>query len=110
MALTESKGQATLKAQYASPKGTNTFVHPLDAPRTSQSAKERSAYFSALRTSVTKLQEEINTFLTQKMEEDKTLLVDRGGKTDDTKDEDNYGEEILDQEEDFTAGLTKGHR
>ncbi len=106
----ESKGRATLKAQYASPRTTSTFVHPLDAPQTSQSAKEKTSYLSALRTSVTKLQEEVNIFLTQKMEEDKTLLIDRGEKTDDKQDEDNYGEEMIDEKEDYTAGLTKVDR
>lgn len=92
-----AKGQTKLKAHYASPDGTKTFVHPLNAPQNPESTKEKTAHLSALRTSVTKLQEEVNVFLTQKMEEDKAMVSDRGGKVDDKQDEDNYGEELVDE-------------
>ena len=45
-----------------------------------------------------KLQEDINSFLTSKMEEDKTLAASAGIKADEKAEEDNYGEERVEEE------------
>ena len=86
----------TLKAEYAAPASSKQFLHALPSCQTT-STKEKSAYLSALRASVTQLQNEVNTFLTEKMEEDKTLAALVGAKVDDRKDEENYGEEVVDE-------------
>lgn len=99
MAPAEPKTVATLKAHYGSPKTTTTFAHPLDAPSVNCATEEKTAYLSALRKSVSKLQEEVNSFLTQEMECYKALPLQDGGKVDDKKEEDNYGEEVLDDED-----------
>lgn len=39
----------------------------------------------------------MNAFLTEKMEEDKKLAALAGAKVDDRKDEENYGEEVVDE-------------
>ena len=62
------------------------------------STKEKTAYLSALRKSVVKLQEDVNGFLTTKMEEDKALAASAGMKVDDKAEEDNYGEERVEEE------------
>lgn len=79
----------TLSATYNSPTTSQTFTHPLP------STKEKTAYLSALRKSVTQLQEDVNTFLTSKMEEDKALA---GEKMDEKAEEENYGEEKVEEE------------
>lgn len=96
---TESMTNPTLEAHYTSPKTTTSFAHPLNAPSINLSTDEKTAYLSTLRKSVSKLQEEVNRFLTQEMDRDKAGLLEGGGKVDDKKEEDNYGEEIVDDEE-----------
>lgn len=44
------------------------------------------------------LQGEVNSFLTMKMEEDKTLAPDAGSQVDEKAEEENYGEENVDEE------------
>ena len=82
----------TLKADYASPSTTKSFTHPLPAA-SNASTEEKTMYLSALRKSVVRLQEEVNGFLTTKMEEDKALAASAGVKIDDKAEEENYGEE-----------------
>jgi Gon7 family len=87
-----------LTAEYSSPGGASkTFKHELptcssDPPTT----EERTAYLTELRSSIGQIQDEINVFLTQKMEEDKAQA---GAATDDAKAEENYGEEEATSEE-----------
>ena len=81
-----------LQADYASPNVTRSFTHPLP-PASNASTEEKTKYLSALRQSVVKLQEEVNGFLTTKMEEDKALAAGAGMKIDDKAEEENYGEE-----------------
>ena len=44
------------------------------------------------------LQDDVNGFLTTKMEEDKALATSAGVKVDDKKEEENYGEEVVEDE------------
>lgn len=81
-----------LKADYASPSCSKTFHHALPTSSTTSTA-EKTQYLSALRKSVVQLQEDVNTFLTSKMEEDKALAFKAGLKVDDKQEEDDYGEE-----------------
>ena len=87
----------TLRADYASPTTTKAFTHPLPAA-SNASTKEKTKYLSALRGSVVKLQEEVNAFLTTKMEEDKALAASAGVKVDDQAEEENYGEEKVEDD------------
>ncbi len=45
-----------------------------------------------------RLQDEVNVFLTARMEEDKALASLAGVKGDDRKEEENYGEEVGDED------------
>ena len=94
----DTKGDTpVLKASYSAPNSSKTFEHLLP-PTDTSSAEGKSEYLSTLRGSVTKLQDQINTFLTGKMEEDKALAATAGQKFDDKKEEERYGEE--EEEED----------
>ena len=86
------KPTTCLQATYRSPTSSETFAHTLPSASVA-STEEKTAYLSALRKSVVKLQEDINGFLTTKMEEDKALSASAGIKVDDKAEEDNYGEE-----------------
>ncbi|MCJ1317666.1 hypothetical protein MMC15_002991 [Xylographa vitiligo] len=88
----------SLKANYTSPSGNQKFEHPLNALPVELSVEEKTAYLSTLRSAVTCLQEEVNTFLTSRMEEDKAIAVQRTGVIDDKKEEENYGEEVVEDE------------
>ena len=87
-----------LQADYASPNVTKSFTHPLPVA-SNASMEEKTNYLSTLRKSVVTLQEEVNGFLTTKMEEDKALAAGAGMKIDDKAEEENYGEEKLEDDD-----------
>jgi len=82
-----------LTASYASPSTSKTFTtDPL--PQSSNNVEQKTAYLSALRSNISTLQGDINTFLTQKMEEDKAAEGNDSKKSAaDEREEDFYGEE-----------------
>jgi hypothetical protein len=92
-----SDGQRSIKAHYASPKGTHTFQLQVNAPcSTNPTTSERTAYLSALRANTKQLQADVNKFLTEKMEEDKAhagAAAGKDSKKQDELEEQNYGEE-----------------
>ncbi|KAL8728470.1 MAG: hypothetical protein Q9166_005368 [cf. Caloplaca sp. 2 TL-2023] len=89
----------TLTATYTSPNTSRTFTHPLPSSSPASLA-EKTQYLSTLRQSMTLLQDRINGFLTEKMEEDKALAAKAGvmDKVDEKKEEDFYGEEGVENE------------
>lgn len=86
-----------LKADYRSLTSTKTFLHALPTSSTTSTAA-KTQYLSALRKSVTQLQEEVNTLLTSKMEEDKALASKAGLKVYDKQEEAKYGEEDVEDD------------
>lgn len=96
---TQSNPQPTsLKATYNAPTATKSFSYTLSSSASVSSTKEKTQYLSSLRTSVGQLQDDINEFLTGKMEEDKALAAGSGKKIDDKAEEENYGEEVAGDE------------
>ncbi|KIX07487.1 uncharacterized protein Z518_02140 [Rhinocladiella mackenziei CBS 650.93] len=97
---------ATLRATYNSPSGPTDFQHVIIAPTPdnvgSIDTQAKMIYLSELRASSKMLQEEINQFLTDKMEEDKRAAGQENTsetskqKTKDELEEENYGEEAED--------------
>ena len=99
----------TLSATYTnsstSPPTIHPFSYPISAPippSGSTSIKDKTAYLCDLRKSAKRLQDEVNIFLTQKMEEDKLQAMkngpdgqekEAGTMTADEVEEENYGEE-----------------
>lgn len=94
---TSSPTSTALKAEYKSPTSFRNISHCLPSC-TSKATKDKCAYLSALRASVVRLQDEVNQFLTEKMEEDKAKASSDGLKEDDRQAEENYGEEIVDED------------
>jgi len=98
---TSASEPTTLTATYLSPTNDSfTHTHPLQTPP-STSAEDRVAYLSSLKTAVAKLQERVNKELTERMEDDKGKdSGSAGGKgvVDEKKEEENYGEEIVEEE------------
>lgn len=96
MAAPDNQGKSPLTASYTSPTGAKEFYYSLPSLPQHISTEQKTRYLSALRSSVANLQEDVNTFLTAKMEEDKTTAPQVAGKVDDKKEEENYGEETDD--------------
>lgn len=88
----EEQQAPSLKAEYTAPNTSKKFEQTLPSSEIT-TTERKTEYLAALRESVGKLQGEINTFLTSKMEEDKALVALAGAKVDDKKEEENYGEE-----------------
>jgi hypothetical protein len=82
-----------LTATYTAPSAENkVFEFPLPACPKSPSTEERTASIAALRANVSTLQDQVNAFLTHKMEDDKNAAA----AINDEKEEENYGEEVVD--------------
>ncbi|CAF9908592.1 MAG: hypothetical protein GOMPHAMPRED_006206 [Gomphillus americanus] len=82
-----------LTADYEGPTGKKHMQHEIGVVPSDISTTERVQYLAVLRSAVVALQEETNTFLTRKMEEDNQTA---SGNVDDKKEEENYGEEVVD--------------
>lgn len=80
---------STLTAAYTSPTNTHSLSAPLPTASSSSSTTERVAFLGNLQSSLKTLQSDINTFLTQKMADDKAS---------DAKEEENYGEEVVEED------------
>ena len=85
-----------MTAAYKSPDHNHEFTAllpqlPLDA--TTQSVQQKTTHLSALRTGTMQIQADINAFLTERMEADKTSQGGVKGKAQDDKEEEMYGEE-----------------
>ncbi|KAI9741188.1 MAG: hypothetical protein M1834_002901 [Cirrosporium novae-zelandiae] len=89
-----SSSQPTLKATYASPTDSKLFTYPLSNTSTPSNIEEKTAYLAELRESVVKLQGDINTLLTQKMEDTKAAGSNKQLQVE-VEEEENYGEEII---------------
>jgi hypothetical protein len=101
--LTQSQqGASGIEAAYSSPTGQESFRHVLPVLEAQHSTEEKTNYLAAIRNKIPLLQEQINQFLTQKMEEDKSkgakpISNRKHGSADESKEEENYGEEVIDE-------------
>ncbi|KAK4634422.1 hypothetical protein CLAFUW4_01245 [Fulvia fulva] len=93
----QTMSPSSLVAHYKSPHATQSFSSelphlPEDGANVEQ---QKTAYLAALRANTTKLQDEVNVYLTQKMDEDKVAESARGKSSKDMeeREENMYGEE-----------------
>lgn len=107
MSAPSEPNQKSLTAAYKSPSGTKQFHYAIDTPTGDNqlNANANSNYLSQLRASTKNLQSDINDFLTQKMDEDKKTASETTvkSKTKEDLDEENYGEEVVDDDNDGTG-------
>ncbi|CAD6448823.1 7b8ea994-7fbd-4e87-9ee2-35db97a2cd27-CDS [Sclerotinia trifoliorum] len=95
-----------LSATYSSPNN-ETFEHVHKLPTlTPDKVSDRTSYLGALRKATVDMQERINKELTARMEEDKVRETGNangskvdGGVIDEAKEEDNYGEEVVEEDD-----------
>ncbi|KAJ5810797.1 EKC/KEOPS complex subunit Gon7 [Penicillium robsamsonii] len=83
----------SLNAVYTTPQSTETFEHVFSTTTGTLAAKQ--AHLSELQSLVPKLQDQINAFLTERMEEDK---VQGKLSAQEAKEEENYGEEVVEDD------------
>lgn len=88
--------QAELTATYTAPNESKRLTYALPNTSANLSTEDRTAYLTTLRSSVSKLQAEVNTFLTQKMAEEAQSTTADSKPVDEAKEEANYGEEVID--------------
>lgn len=90
-----------LHAAYVAPDQSRTFEHSISSPLPSADAvSQKVTYLAELRKLVPTLQNDINVFLTERMEEDKKAAEAQGRKVSDkeAKEEENYGEEVVEED------------
>ncbi|KAF7549180.1 hypothetical protein G7046_g8435 [Stylonectria norvegica] len=87
-----------LTASYASPSSAPfTITHTIPTPP-STSVPNKTSYLSTLRAAVRSTQAEINKELTSRMDADKARDAASKLGIDEVKEEDNYGEEIVEED------------
>lgn len=79
-----SGDKPALTTEYLSPSSTHSIA--ISLPHLSPGTQGKRAYLHALRAEVRTMQSQVNEYLTQRMQDDKKV---------DTKDEENYGEEVV---------------
>lgn len=98
----------SLTASYTSPSNAPfTVTHELQAPpsgTTNPTVPDKTKYLQDLRKATVAMQDQINKELTQRMEQDKVQEeAGKNGKTskgvDEAKEEDYYGEEVVEEED-----------
>ena len=83
-----------LVAKYEAPDASKTFSLDLPKSPDAEDVKAKTAYLSALRSNITQMQSDVNTFLTAKMEKQSSEAGTAGAsKVTETKEEAMYGEE-----------------
>lgn len=87
----------TTTPQTMNPPFTITIAIAAPTPPSQTPLEQKTAYLRSLRAAVLGAQEEINKELTQRMEED-NARAGGGGAGRDAKDEENYGEEMVEED------------
>ena len=87
-----------LTAEYQSPSSQQNFSCDLPSPPSDPKTldvKAKTAYLTALRSNIGKMQSEVNTFLTKRMEAEKRIADGEANGSDakEKKEEEMYGEE-----------------
>lgn len=87
--------ETQMTATYRAPDSSHSFAADLPVLSKTSAVKEKTTYLSALRANVSKIQSEVNSFLTEEMEKEKAAQAGSSSKTasDETKEEEMYGEE-----------------
>jgi hypothetical protein len=86
-----------LEAVYKSTQRNRNFQHPIPLDPTSDTATTKKTHLAALQSLVPKLQDEINVFLTERMEEEKKAQGQVISE-EEAKEEENYGEEVVEDD------------
>ncbi|PYI09883.1 hypothetical protein BO78DRAFT_394736 [Aspergillus sclerotiicarbonarius CBS 121057] len=91
----------SLRAVYSAPQQSHTFEHTITSPFPSIDVPAKVTYLAELRKLVPTIQNDINVFLTERMEDDKKAAEAQGRQVSDkeAKEEENYGEEVVEEED-----------
>lgn len=100
MSETNGSSSVDITAKYDSPNESKSFKYPISTSSDQSSVESKVASLAQTRSSVKKMQEEINAFLTSKMEQDKAAQsgANAGSNVKDEEEEANYGEEVVEDD------------
>lgn len=85
-----------LQAVYTAPDASRSFQHTVSVDTTQNPLTAKQSHLKTLQSLAPKLQEEINVYLTARMEEDKKAQGAISEK--EAKEEENYGEEVVEED------------
>lgn len=88
--------ELNLQAVYTAPDTTKIITHEIPAESSTDSFAAKQSHLTTLQSLIPKLQEEINVFLTERMEEDKKAQGAISEK--EAREEENYGEEVVEED------------
>lgn len=98
MPVANMSPHSSIIATYDSPSDNHAIQQDLPSVKVEASPTEIAAYLSDLRKSLVKAQDEVNDFLTRKMQADQQTVATKNGIVDEDREEDNYGEEAEDDD------------
>lgn len=91
-----ANSKLNLQAVYTAPDAAKIFAHEIPSASSTDSFTAKQSHLTTLQSLVPKLQEEINVFLTERMEEDKKA---QGAVSEtEAREEENYGEEVVEED------------
>ena len=94
--MADPANRTAITVKYHAPSTeSQVFQHSLATCPSNPSTEQRTDYLVELRSGISQVQVDINTFLTQKMEEDKVKAGQSS--VNDEKEEEYYGEEAVDE-------------
>ncbi|KLU91985.1 hypothetical protein MAPG_10932 [Magnaporthiopsis poae ATCC 64411] len=102
--MPDSKNTSVVSATYNSPANesftaTSNITTTTPIPSAALSLEDKTKFLQDLRASVAAVQDQVNKELTQRMDEDKAREVAAGATVDEAKEEENYGEEVVDEDD-----------
>ncbi|KAL8346538.1 hypothetical protein RB601_003786 [Gaeumannomyces tritici] len=103
--MSDSKHISVVSATYKSPTN-EPFAAASDIttatpvpPSAALSLEDKTKFLQDLRASVSAVQEQVNKELTRRMDDDKAREATAGNPVDEAKEEQNYGEEVVDEDD-----------
>ncbi|KAL8380964.1 hypothetical protein RB595_005320 [Gaeumannomyces hyphopodioides] len=102
--MSDPKHISVVSATYKSPTNepftaTNDITTATPIPSSTLSLEDKTKFLQDLRASVSVVQEQVNKELTRRMDEDKVREATAGNPVDEAKEEQNYGEEVVDEDD-----------
>ena len=95
-ASTKDSTPVFLEIDYTGPKGSTSFSQKLTPLPPKYTTEAKTAYLVNLRLSITEMQGKVNQLLTAQMERDNQDTNGGAAAVDNAKEEENYGEEVVD--------------
>ncbi|KAL8296708.1 hypothetical protein RB597_006022 [Gaeumannomyces tritici] len=102
--MSDSKHISVVSATYKSPTNepfaaASDITTATPVPSAALGLEDKTKFLQDLRASVSAVQEQVNKELTRRMDDDKAREATAGNPVDEAKEEQNYGEEVVDEDD-----------